>query len=62
MISKLSLFCGFIQKTKVTWLVWPSGLSAGLQTKELLVQFPVNAQVWVAGQVPGGVMREATTY
>ena len=34
------------------WLVWLSGLSAGLQTKALLVQFPVRAHAWVAGQVP----------
>ena len=30
----------------------------GLQTKRLLVQFPVRAHAWVAGQVPsGGHMR-----
>ena len=41
-----------------TWLVWLSGLSAGLQTKGLLVRFPVRAHAWVAGQVPGrGHMR-----
>ena len=34
------------------WLVWPSGLSASLQTKESQVRFPVGAQAWVAGQVP----------
>ena len=34
------------------WLEWLSGLSAGLQTKGLLVQFPVRAHAWVAGQVP----------
>ena len=34
------------------WLVWLSGLSAGLRTKESLVRFPVRAHVWVAGQVP----------
>ena len=28
-----------------------SGLSAGLQTKGLPVQFPVRAHAWVAGQV-----------
>ena len=34
------------------WLMWLSGLSAGLQTKGLLVQFPVRAHAWIAGQVP----------
>ena len=34
------------------WLVWLSGLSARLPTKESLVQFPVRAQAWVVGQVP----------
>ena len=35
-----------------SWLVWLSGLSAGLQTKGSLVQFPVSTQAWVVGQVP----------
>ena len=35
------------------WLVWFSGLGAGLQTKGRLVWFPVGAHAWVAGQVPG---------
>ena len=34
------------------WLVWLSGLSVGLQTKGLLVQFPVKAHAWVVSQVP----------
>ena len=34
------------------WLVWLSGLRASLQTKGSLVQFPVRAHAWVAGQVP----------
>ena len=34
------------------WLVWLSGLSAGLQTKGMPVQFPVRTHAWVAGQVP----------
>ena len=34
------------------WLVWLSGLNTSLQTKGLLVQFPVRAHAWVAGQVP----------
>ena len=36
------------------WLVWLSGLSASVRTKELPVQFPVRACAWVVGQVPGG--------
>ena len=32
--------------------MWLSGLSAGLKTKQSLVQFPVWAHAWVAGQVP----------
>ena len=31
---------------------WLSGLSAGLQTKGSLVQFPVRAHTWVMVQVP----------
>ena len=47
----------FINKT-YPWLVWLSGLSAGLQTKGLLVRFPVRAHAWVVGQVPSkGCMR-----
>ena len=34
------------------WLVWLSGLSAGLQTKGSLVHFPVRAHAWLVGQVP----------
>ena len=42
-------------------LVWLSGFSMGLQTKELLVQFPVRAHAWVVGSVPSwGALREAT--
>ena len=33
-------------------LVRLSGLSVGLWTKGLLVQFPVRAHIWAAGQVP----------
>ena len=36
----------------VPWLVWLSGLSTGLQTEGLLVQFPARAHAWVAVQVP----------
>ena len=34
--------------------MWLSGLSTGRQTKGSLVQFPVKAHAWVAGQVPSG--------
>ena len=34
------------------WLVWLSGLSAGLRTKRSPVRFPVRAHAWVVGQVP----------
>ena len=34
------------------WLVWLSGLSAGLWSKGSLVPFLVRAHAWVAGQVP----------
>ena len=34
------------------WLVWLSGLSAGLQKEKLPVWFPVRADVWGGGQVP----------
>ena len=46
------------QKLKQPSLVWLSGLSACLQTKGSLVQLPIRAYAWVAGQVPsGGPMR-----
>ena len=34
--------------------MWLSGLSASLQTKGSLVQFPARAHAWVEGQVPCG--------
>ena len=34
------------------WLVWLSGLSAGLWTRGLLVQFQVRVHACVVGQVP----------
>ena len=34
------------------WLVWLSKLSASLQTKGLLVRFPVKVHAWFVGQVP----------
>ena len=39
---------------KEPWLVWLSGLSAGLRTKGLPVRFPLRAHAWVAVQVPSG--------
>ena len=42
------------QNRNMPWLVWLSGLSAGLRTKGSLVQFPVRAHAWVVGQVPSG--------
>ena len=44
--------------------MWPSGLSIIPQTKRSLVQFPVRAHAWVAGQIrsPVGGVWEATTY
>ena len=42
--------------------MWLIGLSAGLRTKGSLVQFPVRAHAWVAGQVPSWGMQEATTH
>ena len=41
---RISVFCFF------PWLVWLSGLSAGLWTQWLLVWFPVRAHAWVLGQ------------
>ena len=42
----------YIQELVEPWLVWLSGLSTSLQTKGPLVQFPVRAYAWAAGQVP----------
>ena len=41
-----------VKITYQPWLVWLSGLSAGLPTKGLSVQFPVRAHACVGGQVP----------
>ena len=52
-ITKLIFGVGFSQKVHfLPWLVWLSGLSAGLQTKRSLVQSLVKAHGWVVGQVP----------
>ena len=40
---------------KQSWLGWLSGLSAGLWSKQSLVQFPVRAQAWVSDQAPSRV-------
>ena len=51
-------FIGTKMYTILPWLAWLSGLSAGLQTKGLLVQFTVRAHAWVAGWIPSwGSMR-----
>ena len=42
------------------WLVWLSGLSAGLKIKGSPVQFPVRVHAWIVGQVPGWGVQEAT--
>ena len=44
------------------WLVWLSGLSAGLQTKGSPVRFPVRVHAWVADQVPGSGLCEREPY
>ena len=41
-----------LKKLWLPWLVWFSGLGAGLQTEGSLVLFPVSAHAWVAGWVP----------
>ena len=40
-----------MKKSFLHWLVWLSGLSASLQTKGSLVQFPGKAHAWGGGQV-----------
>ena len=52
--NSLALILILIKNLILPWLVWLSGLSASLQTKGSLVQFPVRAHAWVAGQVPSG--------
>ena len=37
---------------KEPWLVWLNGLSAGLQTKNLLIQFAFRAHAQIVGRVP----------
>ena len=38
--------------TALPWLMWLSGLGAGLKTERSPVWFPVRAHAWVLGQVP----------
>ena len=49
-LTKEGIYC--LEIKKMPWLMWLSGLSAGLWTKRLLVRFPVGAHAWVAGEVP----------
>ena len=49
----MSPYLIFLSKiTLQAWLVWLSGLSAGLRTERSPVRFPVRARAWVVGQVP----------
>ena len=41
-------------KIFLPWLAWLSGLSAGLQTKRLLVQFPVKGTCLLWARSPAG--------
>ena len=52
-ISRITLKIMFI-----TWMVWLSGLSSGLQSKGSLVWFSVRAHAWVSGQVPSAGAHE----
>ena len=40
------------KKVSEPWLVWLGGLSMGLPTERLPVQFQVRAHAWVVGQAP----------
>ena len=48
---RVLLFWLFKNMNILPWLVWLSGLSAGLRTKGLPVRFPVRAHAWVVGQL-----------
>ena len=41
------------ERINLTWPTWLSWLDVVLQSKGLLVRFPVRAHAWVAGLVPG---------
>ena len=45
-------FFFFLRFYLLSWLVWLSGLSTGLQTKGWPVLFPVRAHAWVPGKGP----------
>ena len=51
-MEKILIKNELLKKRKEPWLVWLSGLSAGLQTKGSLVRFPLRAHAWIVGQVP----------
>ena len=51
-VFRVGLGMGTIRKTVPLWLVWLSGMSAGLWTKGSRVQLPIRAHTWVVGQVP----------
>ena len=54
----MCVFSAYLNVTTMPWLVWLSRLSAGLQTKSLLVQFLLSVRDWVAGLVPGTYERQ----
>ena len=43
----------YYKKDRQAWPLWVSWLGVVLQTERSQVQFPVRAQAWVAGSVPG---------
>ena len=51
-----------IKISSTPWLVWPSGLSTGLWTKGLLVQFPSGYMPGLWARSPIGGAQEATTH
>ena len=59
---RFKIISSHLKMKRVPWLVWLSGLSAGLQTKGSLVPFPVRAHAWVGGQVCRGSVWGATTH
>ena len=51
-LIKFNIYLWLKKKNLMPWLVWLSGLSAGLQTKRSLVWCPIRAHSWVAGPGP----------
>ena len=51
-LRKHKVILGLRIKLMLPWLVWLSGLSAGLRTKRSLLRFPVRAHAWVVSWVP----------